>query len=59
MTGPGEVTEALRRLAAQYPDWRVYPVYGEWSGWAAFNGETGQMVSAPTLPQLECELAGR
>ena len=59
MTGPDPAGEVLARLAVQHPGWRVYPVAGDWSGWAAFDSDTGQTVTAPTLLGLECELAGR
>ena len=64
MTGADPVAEALHRLRLQHPGWTVYRVYGpDWRGWAAFRSEPGdpdeELVTAPDLAQLECELAGR
>ena len=59
MTGPDPAGEVLARLRAQHPAWRFYPVAGDWCGWAAFDSESGQTVTALTLLGLEVELAGR
>lgn len=61
---PTAVTEALTRLRAQHPQWRVYQVSGpDFYGWCAYCGEPGdpgeQFVLARSLPALEVQLAGR
>jgi hypothetical protein len=60
----GDLAAHLARIRTQHPAWRIYWIdRPDGAVWAAYRGEPGdpdeETVSAETLPQLECELAGR
>ena len=56
--------DALARCRVQHPGWRIVRVDDpDWRGFAAFRGTPGSrdevVVTAPTVAQLDIELAGR